>query len=525
MVEDLKIKLRIQNEQRKLFQSCSLKTKAPVVSSLVQWSLENLPDSSVPAAVTWRRHAPQKVKKWVGQTPPWRFEIQRLDPSELPQWRKLAHAIADEGAGWHDVSKGLWEHILAASCMGPVDEYHQDLYAWAIRSFYCKKEKRRPEDEQRVFTWLLDHPNCSISRDSIMQSMVFSVTTLQGGCRHVCLQPALPSLKTPLTDPDTKHYLPLNPSCLGASDGQSYLVLIRAVNYRQEKLVYTYLEAGEEVIRTRNLLTRVDENGTILHQAELINVPDDYFYKQIQGLEDIQLFRHEGQVRFLATIVHVGYMHKMCIGTIFPNPDLHPNADSYRIVNFALLKRPDFETSHKNAEKNWLPFVHDNCFSLWIYGYSTDNVEFLFANPDGTTIPLRTEKCFSLVSLRGCKGSAAPLPFPGGWLLLVHVSADWHGAQERNRVYMHRFLFMDKDRMITRWSPLFVFEHNGVEFARSLCWSQDGRDVIIGLGVEDRVAKLVFVPAKYVSTELLSPARIVRPLPGESVNMNLALPD
>jgi len=73
------------------------------------------------------------------------------------------------------------------------------------------------------------------------------------------------------------------------------------------------------------------------------------------------------------------------------------------------------------------------------------------------------------------------------WLLIIHETAWFEGAaaQDQRTVYMHRFVEVVGDK-ITRKSPLFTFDHSGVEYAAGLLVTRNG--VIVTHSIEESSA-------------------------------------
>jgi len=97
------------------------------------------------------------------------------------------------------------------------------------------------------------------------------------------------------------------------------------------------------------------------------------------------------------------------------------------------------------------------------------------------------------------RGSAAPIEFDNGHLLLIHevVFTD-------QRTYLHRFVYLDKDLKITKVSRPFVFFHKGIEYCCGMTIDHSGKQCILSIGFEDSQAFLVFADLEHIRT-LLEP--------------------
>src|SRR5204862_471745 len=97
------------------------------------------------------------------------------------------------------------------------------------------------------------------------------------------------------------------------------------------------------------------------------------------------------------------------------------------------------------------------------------------------------------------RGSTPPIEFDEGYLLLVHEHVD-----NGQRNYMHRFLFLDKDFNIKKMSLPFIFMHKGIEYCCGMTIDHTEKNLIMGLGIEDREAYLFITDLDTVRT-LLEP--------------------
>ena len=105
------------------------------------------------------------------------------------------------------------------------------------------------------------------------------------------------------------------------------------------------------------------------------------------------------------------------------------------------------------------------------------------------------------------RGSAAPIVWEDGYLLLVHEVA-FHSNYER--AYLHRFVFLDSECNIQKLSDPFYFQHLGVEFCCGMQPNHLGDRLVLTLGSEDREALFCSVPIKTVQS-LLKP--LPKPIP------------
>lgn len=138
------------------------------------------------------------------------------------------------------------------------------------------------------------------------------------------------------------------------------------------------------------------------------------------------------------------------------------------------------------CEKNWVPFLHEGLPHL-IYSYDP----FIVFQPQ-----LETGACHEVVrytpeyDLSHFRGSAAPIRFDNGYLMVVHeVSL----TDDHSRIYFHRFVYLDDNFQVKKLSKPFIFRHDGVEFCLSMTTDHANKNLILGVGVEDREAYFCIV--------------------------------
>ena len=117
---------------------------------------------------------------------------------------------------------------------------------------------------------------------------------------------------------------------------------------------------------------------------------------------------------------------------------------------------------------------------------------------DGSIPPIAAEEF---------RGGSQAIAFAGGRLALVH-EVGFSGADNKERLYHHRFVWFDETYALRGVSRPFIFERPGIEFAAGLAWHPDGKRLIISYGVGDGTAWLATVDADDVRAALLDAARL-----------------
>ncbi|MGC1879517.1 MAG: hypothetical protein WA678_09105 [Rhabdochlamydiaceae bacterium] len=298
------------------------------------------------------------------------------------------------------------------------------------------------------------------------------------------------SFDLPLIREDSdERYHPMNPSILKTETG--YKVICRTVNYTQTGAKFFQTSEPSGIFKTRNFLLDYDRNFNLLSQLEIIeNLPRDKFHAfNIEGLDDCRIFDLGNRTCFTCTT-----MDTSPAGTC--QISLCQLADQNIGKNISVEKlTPLLGPDPHRCEKNWLPFVQDNCLHV-VYLYDP----FIIYRIDIETGQCHMAHTYvSPLDLSNFRGSAPPIPFDGGYLLLVHEVVHFLDYQ---RCYLHRFLFLDENFMITRSSKPFYFRHFGIEFCCGMVVDHSGNQLILAVGEEDREALFCFVPIQAIRSML-----------------------
>lgn len=145
-------------------------------------------------------------------------------------------------------------------------------------------------------------------------------------------------------------------------------------------------------------------------------------------------------------------------------------------------------------EKNWMPVLAEKKLRF-IYSYDP----FVLVEPnldsgEYTTILTYLPK----LDFKHFRGSAAPIEFEDGYLMMVHDCLQQRGV----RYYTHRFLYLEKNLAITKISLPFTFTGERVEFCLSMTRDHTGKNLVVPIGINDKQAKIILVNIEYVKTLL-----------------------
>ena len=281
-----------------------------------------------------------------------------------------------------------------------------------------------------------------------------------------------------------------NPSLVRSGNG--YLVNCRAVGYRLDEAGRYHSTQRDGLFRTRNYLLRLDRALRPEDRRELPPPGRPLRASPVRGIEDCRIFRLGRSLAATGTTTGHHPAGPVRMSLVRFDRDL-------RLAGHLPLS--GFQDAV--PQKNWLPWVDPATGRLLaVYGYAPFVV--LEIDPGtGACVP-RLERPEPR-PFGAFRGSAGPVELPasagGGRLLLVHQVAV-HGV----RYYLHRFLLLDDRWNVARASRPFFFHHRGIEFACGACVAHGGKDLLVGLGVDDREAWVCRVPLRSVTAML-------RPLP------------
>jgi tetratricopeptide (TPR) repeat protein len=143
------------------------------------------------------------------------------------------------------------------------------------------------------------------------------------------------------------------------------------------------------------------------------------------------------------------------------------------------------------TEKNWLPFIHRDV-------YNGEPVCLYATGPNLTTVDM-TGSTISMVPVaidcEDFRGGAAPIPFEGGLLWVIHQVTVRPGMTRRT--YLHRFVWSpvkyQGDKLPDlRCSRPFCFQDQTIEFCSGMCHGDKG-EILLTYGFMDNTAHLAVV--------------------------------
>ncbi len=289
----------------------------------------------------------------------------------------------------------------------------------------------------------------------------------------------------------SERYHPMNPSIVKTKEG--FELICRAVNYTQKGAKNFQTIERDGIFQTINFFVSYDKE---FHLVDQVRINEDFFKEnsfqtsRVRGLEDCRLFQFEEEKWFTSTTWDVSPhgVPQIVLGRL---GQFSPG-DGIAIEDFIPLQGPD----PSRCEKNWLPFVKDGQL-LTIYSYDPFTVYRPDVDSGRCDLFLRYDPPADFSRLRG---SAAPVEFDDGYLLLVHEVSF---LEDESRVYLHRFLFLDADLRAKKISRPFIFKHQGVEFCTSMTWDHANKELVLPIGIEDHEAFLCFIDPRHIRSLLV----------------------
>lgn len=283
--------------------------------------------------------------------------------------------------------------------------------------------------------------------------------------------------------PELEGWAPMNPSVfIGDSSIKRRYVLVRTVNYKVSEGNYPTND-GSGVIRTKNYILEMNENW---EPTKSIFLEDATERKKnafpVEGFEDCRLWS-------------IG--HGLCVSTTVRDMHDNPNGhcemaivaldENYRAQDISPIR--DYEYS--KTQKNWMPIVGQAGDFLYLCdptviirtGWTTGHQTY-------EEVRRLSDRC--LVALRG--GSQV-IPYAKGWLCVTH-EVTWRPE----RVYLHRFVYLDAGFKITHITEPFYFKQIGIEFCAGL--ALDGERLVASFGVNDASAHLAFFDQSKIDNAL-----------------------
>jgi hypothetical protein len=310
-------------------------------------------------------------------------------------------------------------------------------------------------------------------KDQNARNLIYYVHTLKDE-KFIPLDIQMPNIQ----EGGVERYHPTNPSIVKTTTG--YKLICKAVNYTQTGGKAYQTSDPDGIFRTKNFLVHLDPDFKVISQREIVeNLPRDKIPAfNVEGFEDCRLFEWNGDDWFTCT-----------------TPDTNPTGS--RQISLCKLSShragvverliPLKGSDPYRSEKNWLPFVQGGQMQI-VYSYDP----FTILTPQLETGECETKFIFeSPQDFSRFRGSASPIPFDGGYLMLTHEIAYY---ADYTRSYLHRFVILDPQLRIQKISLPFAFLKKDIESCFGMTIDHSGKELILSVGIQQKEAILCSVP-------------------------------
>ena len=374
------------------------------------------------------------------------------------------------------------------------------VYQWGLQEEYsiAANYVRDPARKDRGFAacnWLALNRNIpSGTRDLARYNLRFYVEPAAK------LLPSFTARPVGFTPPEGWH--PMNPSV--ARRGDEIVMVQRTVNFVLEGGEYRTPDDGP--VETRNFLLRLDPALAVQSSVEILppaDLPPPRF-GLVLGFEDMRLLAWQDAVWCIAVLCELtqeGWRQQ-----VLARID-ESGAGPHRLVDWRVLE----PTGPRRHEKNWMPLVEADPAGTGVgAGAGGERLRFLYlCDPTRIVDDMARTVAGSIpaIAAEEFRGGSQAIAFAGGWLALVH-EVGFSGADNKERLYHHRFVWFDVAYALRGVSRPFIFERPGIEFAAGLAQHPDGKRLIISYGAGDGTAWLATVDADDVRAALLDAARL-----------------
>jgi len=297
------------------------------------------------------------------------------------------------------------------------------------------------------------------------QNLLFYVSNLPD-TQFIPLEMTPPLIK----EGENDHYNPMNASILKTDKG--YCIISRTVNFLRHIHEMKLKDPNEGIFQSRNFLLECDTNFKVLSQKEIVeDFPRENHSFPFRGLDDCRIFNLNGEMWFTCATFGT---HSGIIGQTLCKLANQSADKTIQVERFIPLQVPNPE----RYEKNWLPFIKDG--KLFVFYLYEPWTVFEIDKKTGKHTPLIQPQNL-VYNLSRFRGSAAPIEFDGGYLMLVHEVV----SNNDYITYLHRFLFLDQNLNIKKMTKPFTFKHKGIEFCLSMTFDHSGENCILPISINE----------------------------------------
>jgi hypothetical protein len=247
-------------------------------------------------------------------------------------------------------------------------------------------------------------------------------------------------------------------------------------------LVYLNPE-NDNTLTTTNFICELDENLEISYWSKIdTSAFDKKPLWEFVGLEDARLIKWNNKyyltgVRRDLDTIGTGRMELS---------ELEFSDSSVKEVSRFRIPGPPPDNEYCN--KNWMPIL-DMPFH---YVKWTNGTQVVKVIPEENRTETVVQKDW-VQAPKDLRGGSQVISYKNGYLTLNHETDLFKSeAGRKNATYRHKFTYWDKDWNIQKFSPVFSFLENQIEFACGM--SKYENDYLITFGVQDNAAYILRVP-------------------------------
>ena len=348
-------------------------------------------------------------------------------------------------------------------------------YEMSIFGFYQNPEKI---DLAKMSMDLLIYPHIEegIARNILSNYKFYSknISTLDtGSWKEGGMEMILNTIGKDLEIPSEKyeHFSPSTPTfCMHPTKENTMFVNKRFVNY------YINDEGGydnHEHIETKNVLCEISydpKNKMWKKEREDFLNYDTKYDDRYVGLEDVRIMPFEDKIYYTANRGLGG--NKMVI-----------EHGWFNCINFSTedVKHLTYEKQHQ-IEKNWVMYPDGEQMKV-VYNWNPVVIGIVNGSEFKVINQIKTPYLFRFI-----RGSTNGIIVKNEIWFLCHVV-----SYEDRRYYYHIMVMMDRATHAIRYSRMFTFDREKVEYSLGMTYNKNTDELLIGYSVMDRTTKFISI--------------------------------
>lgn len=260
---------------------------------------------------------------------------------------------------------------------------------------------------------------------------------------------------------------------------EGYLLNVRYVNYTIRQDGGYDFKHGDGKITTLNRTYWLNPDLSVAKDTWMDKVQDESL--RYQGVEDVKVFPHRGDLLFLGTVEHP------------TNGRVTVGRGKYDLSLDRLLSRPFDSPQDRGCEKNWCYFHNAAGDLKLVYEWSPLTIADV---NDSNTIDIRTRDTAVPAFFRDVRGSSHGYLVDNEIWFLCHLV-----EYSTPRHYYNLIVVLDARTMAyTRHSILFKFHGDCIEYALGLVVEPER--VLMSYSRMDRTSAVMAIPRSVVQKEL-----------------------